>query len=430
VIGMGTNAAVSVDGGVRRASAIDPGGSPRGGEAMTGDEAQTRDAGRMSPEEALEECRREVGAGARGRLRIYLGMAPGVGKTYAMLQEAHRRKERGTDVVAGLVETYNRPKTVEALQGLEIVPLRKVAYRGVTIEEMDTEAVIRRAPEVALVDELAHTNAPGSTHEKRYQDVEELLDAGITVLSTVNVQHLESLKDLVEQITGVEVRETIPDRVIDGADDVELIDMAPQALRQRIQHGNVYPRTRAQQALAGFFSEGNLTALRELALRRTAQEVDRQLERYMHGHGVERPWPASERVMVCVDDRPISRRLLRRAWRIADAVHAPLVAVTVQSPDMSGRLDPERRKRLAAHLRLAEDLGADIVTLRGTDVAAELIRYARAHNVDQLVIGHSTKGRLTELLRGSVVRRVLKASTDIDVHVIGERPAGEHGAEG
>lgn len=395
---------------------------------MAGDDVPAREAGRLSPEDALEACRREAGTGARGRLRVYLGMAPGVGKTYAMLHEGRRRKERGADVVIGFVETYNRPKTIEAIGDLEIVRRKKVAYRGVTIEEMDTDAILQRAPEIALVDELAHANAPGSKHEKRYQDVEQLLDAGITVLSTVNVQHLESLKDLVEQITGVEVRETIPDKVIDGADEVELIDMAPAALRQRIQHGNVYPPNRAQQVLAGFFSEGNLTALRELALRRTAQEVDRQLERYMLGHGVEKPWPASERVMVCIDDRPISKRLLRRAWRIADAVRAPLVAVTVQSPDWSSRLDPERRKRLEAHLRMAEDLGAEVATLQGADVAATLVRYAREHNVDQLVIGHSTKGRWSELLHGSVVRKVLKASTDMDVHVIGER--GRELAEG
>lgn len=388
---------------------------------MSDDPKLLGEEGRLSPEEALARCRAVAGAGARGRLRIFLGMAPGVGKTYAMLQEGHRRVARGTDVVIGLVETYGRVQTEQAIGDLEIVPRRTVAYRGVTLDEMDTKAIIRRAPQVALVDELAHTNVPGSPHEKRWQDVEELLDASVTVISTVNIQHLESLKDLVEQITGVAVRETLPDSVIDQADEVELIDMAPHALRQRIEHGNVYPPNRAQQALAGFFGEGNLTALRELALRRTARGVDQQLERYMRGHAIVGPWPASERVMVCIDDRPISRRLLRRAWRIADAVRAPLVAVTVRRPALSQRLDPEGRKRLEEHQRLAEDLGAEIVVLDGTDIAAELIRYAQQHNVDQLVIGHSTKGRWLELLRGSVVQRVLKASVDMDVHVIGER---------
>jgi two-component system sensor histidine kinase KdpD len=387
------------------------------------EQLRLEEAGRASPEEALERCRREAGSGAWGRLRIYLGMAPGVGKTYAMLHEARRRKGRGTDVVIGYVETYGRPETEKALGDLEIVPQRKVEYHGVTLEEMDTTAVIRRRPEVVLVDELAHTNAPGSKNDKRWQDVQDLLDAGITVLSTVNVQHLESLKDLVEQITGVEVRETIPDRVINDADEVELIDMAPHALRQRIEHGNVYPPERARQALEGFFREGNLTALRELALRRTAQEVDQQLERYMHSHAIGGPWPASERVMVCIDDRPVSQRLLRRAWRLADATHAPLVAVFVEKPNLERRLDLARRTRLEANQRMAEDLGAEVVTLHGDDVAAELIGYAREHNVDQLVIGHSSSGRWSQLLHGSVVRKILKASPDIDVHVLGDRPA-------
>jgi two-component system sensor histidine kinase KdpD len=346
-------------------------------------ERRPQEPGRTSPDEALEAARRQAGSGARGRLRLYLGMAPGVGKTCAMLQEARRRRERGTDV------------------------------------EMDTAAILERRPQVTLVDELAHTNAPGSLHEKRWQDVEDLLVAGITVLSTVNIQHLESLKDVVEQITGIAVRETVPDRVVNDADEVELIDMTPSALRQRIQHGNVYPPERAQQALGGFFREGNLTALRELALRHTAQGVDLQLERYMRGHTIAGPWPASERVMACIDDRPVSQRLVRRAWRIAQAVHAPLVVVTVERPNLGRGLDPERRRRLEAHQRLAEDLGAEIVTLRGDDVAAEITRYAHAHNVDQLVIGHSTKGRWTELFHGSVVRQVLRGNAAIDVHVIG-----------
>ncbi|MCL4541868.1 MAG: universal stress protein [Chloroflexi bacterium] len=380
-----------------------------------------REAGRLSPEEALEQVRRHAGAGARGRLRIYLGMAPGVGKTYAMLYEGQRRKARGTDVAIGFVETYGRPETEKAIGALEIIPRRYLEYRGVVVEEMDTDAILQRHPQVALVDELAHTNVPGSKYEKRWQDVEELLDAGVTVLSTLNIQHLESLKDLVEQITGVVVRETIPDRIVDEADEIELIDMAPHALRQRLLHGNVYPPPVAQQALTGFFREGNLTALRELALRRTAQGVDEQLERYMRGHAIAGPWPASERVMVCIDDRPLSQRLLRRAYRIAQAMRAPLVAVTVEWPSLQHRLDPQRRQRLETHQRMAEDLGAEIVVLHDDNVADALIRYAREHNVDQLVIGHSTKGWWPELFHGSVVRKVMQASSDIDVHVIGDR---------
>ncbi len=378
-----------------------------------------RDAGRLSPDQALDRCRLQAGGGARGRLRVYLGMAPGVGKTWAMLHEAHRRKARGTDVVIGYVETHGRAETERAIGDLECIPRMEVPYFETVVEEMDTAAIIRRAPDVVLVDELAHSNVPGSRNEKRWQDVEELLAAGITVLSTVNIQHLESLKDLVEQITGVAVRETIPDKVLDDADEVELIDMAPHALRQRLLHGNVYPPDRALRALGGFFREGNLIALRELALRRTAQEVDQQLERYMQGHSILGPWPASERVMVCIDDRPISQRLLRRGWRLATATHAPLVAVTVESPE-DRQANPERRKSLDAHKRLAAELGAEVVVLQGTDVATTILGYARAHNVDQLVIGHSTTGWLKALLLGSVVRRVLRGAQGIDVHVLAD----------
>ncbi len=237
----------------------------------------------------------------RGRLRIYLGMAPGVGKTFAMLNEGRRRKARGTDVVVGFVETYNRPNTAAQLGDLEIVPRKKIQYRGVTLEEMDADAVIARRPQVVLVDELAHTNAPGSKHEKRWQDVEDILNAGITVIGTVNIQHLESLADIVETITGVKVRERLPDRVVDEADEVELVDMSPQALRQRIKHGNVYPADRAQRALHEFFREGNLTALRELALRKVSTAVEEDLEEYMREHQIDAIWPAGEAVMVCVD---------------------------------------------------------------------------------------------------------------------------------
>lgn len=252
----------------------------------------------------LERVRQQAAAGARGRLRIYLGMAPGVGKTYAMLMEGRRRQERGTDVVGALVETYDRPKTIEAIGDLEVVLRKRIPYKGVELEEMDMEAVIRRHPAVALVDELAHTNAPGSKHEKRWEDVEELLDHGVTVISTLNIQHIESLADIVESITGVKVREHIPDRVVDQADEIELVDMAPHALRQRISHGNVYPPERAEQALHQFFREGNLTALRELALRRVAAAVETDLERYMREHEIQAVWPARERVMVCVDAKP------------------------------------------------------------------------------------------------------------------------------
>src|ERR1700682_1025249 len=273
--------------------------------------------GRPSADEMLDRVRREAGAGARGRHRVYVGIAPGVGKTYTALEELHRRKRRGTDVVIGFIETHGRPKTAELAAGLDVVPRKQIVYKGVTVEEMDTDAVIARHPALTLVDELAHTNAPGSKHEKRWQDVNDLLDAGITVISTVNIQHLESVADLVENITGIQVRERVPDRVVDSADEVELIDMSPHALRQRMKHGNVYPPERAERALDQFFREGNLIALREMALRKMAQVCEQELEEYMHEHNVQTTWPAAERVMVCVDNQPQAQNLVRRGWRMA-----------------------------------------------------------------------------------------------------------------
>src|SRR5579884_2301710 len=255
----------------------------------------TRADGRPSAEEMLDRVRRQAGAGARGRHRIYLGIAPGVGKTFTALEELHRRRERGTDAVIGFLETHGRPKTAELAAGLEVVPRTHIPYKGVIVAEMDTPAVIRRQPAVALVDELAHTNAPGSQHEKRWQDVEDLLTAGITVISTVNIQHLESLADIVQSITGVQVRERVPDHVIDAADEVELIDMSPHALRQRMRHGNIYPPERAERALQSFFREGNLMALREMALRKVTQVCEHNLEAYMTQHAIDAAWSAGER---------------------------------------------------------------------------------------------------------------------------------------
>jgi two-component system sensor histidine kinase KdpD len=376
--------------------------------------------GRPTAEQMLERVRRQAGAGARGRHRVYLGMAPGVGKTYAALNELHRRRARGTDVAVGFVETYNRPLTIEAIGDLEVIPRKKIEYKGVTLEEMDTDAVIRRHPAVALVDELAHTNAPGSRHEKRWQDVEELLDNCITVISTVNVQHLESLADIVENITGVHVRERIPDRVLDDADEVELVDMSPHALRQRMQHGNIYPKERAERALKQFFREGNLMALREMALRKLASEVGEDLEDYMHQHEVQETWAADERVMVCVDEQPSAQHFIRRAWRMADARQAPLLTVFVETPGWA-HAGPEARRQLEENLRLAEDLGAEIIRLQADDVASALAKAAHDHNVDSIVIGHSRHGRLHELLRGSVVSKLLKQARDFDIHLVADR---------
>jgi two-component system sensor histidine kinase KdpD len=374
---------------------------------------------RPSAEQMLERVRLQAGTGARGRLRVYLGMAPGVGKTYAMLNEGRRRKKRGTDVVVGFVETYNRPLTVEAIGDLEIVPRKKVEYKGVTLEELDTEAVIARRPQVALVDELAHTNAPGSKHEKRYQDVYDLLDNGITVISTVNIQHVDSLADIVETITGVPVRERIPDAVLDDADEVEVVDMSPQALRSRLRHGNVYPPERAQQALHSFFREGNLNALRELALRKVATAVEEDLEEYMREHEIQEVWPAAERVMVYVSDEPDAQRVLRRAWRLASRLQTDLLAA---HPPLTAA-DPERSRKLQDNLRLASDLGAQIYEIEGEDTVQALLRLAREHNAGSIVVSAPRARGLSGLLGGSLASKLMRANV-ADVYVVS---AGEEG---
>jgi two-component system sensor histidine kinase KdpD len=371
---------------------------------------------RPSPDEMLERVRLQAGQGARGRLRVYLGMAPGVGKTFAMLNEGRRRKERGTDVVVGYVETYDRPLTIKALEGLEVIPRKKIEYQGVGLEEMDTAAVIKRNPQVACVDELAHTNAPGSKHEKRYGDVFELLDHGITVLSTVNIQHLESLADVVQTITGVPVRERIPDEVIDNADEVEVVDMSPQALRSRIRHGNVYPAERAQQALHSFFREGNLNALRELALRKVATTVEQDLEEYMRDKSIEAVWPAADRVVVAVDETPGAQRVIRRAWKLADSLQADLIAVFVEGGGWDSA-SPERRRRLEDNLAFAEDLGAHVHRVRATNISRALADFAREHNAGNLVIGRPRGGVLARVT-GSTVDGLIRAVQGVDVHVV------------
>ena len=379
----------------------------------------------------LERVRTIAGEGAKGRLRIYLGMAPGVGKTFAMLNEGRRRKARGTDVVVGFVETYGRPRTIEAIGDLEIVPRKKIPYSGTVVEEMDTVAVIRRNPDVALVDELAHTNAPGSVHEKRWQDVRDLLDAGITVLSTVNVQHLDSLADIVESITGVAVRERIPDKIVDEADEIELVDLTPHALRQRIEHGNVYPPDRAEQALQHFFREGNLNALRELALRRMSTSVEQDLEEYMHEHDVDEVWPAAEKVLVAVDADPRSQHLIRRGWREAQRAKTELVVVFIEPPNWSSE-DPKARRAVEESLRYAEDLGAEAIRVAAREVVPALGEVARDVNAGTLIVGHHDRGWLSERLRRPLAMRLLPLLGEVDLRVVrldrtnasddGERP--------
>ncbi len=352
----------------------------------------------------------------RGELRIYLGAAPGVGKTYAMLGEAHRRVERGTDVVAAVIETHGRKKTADLIEGIETVGPKYIEYRGRRFPELDVEAVLRRQPQVVLVDELAHTNTPGSKNPKRWQDVEELLDAGITVISTVNVQHLESLNDVVTQITGIEQQEKVPDEVVRAADQIELVDMSPEALRRRMAHGNIYDPAKIDAALANYFRIGNLAALRELALLWVADRVDESLQDYRERHGIAQPWQTKERVVVALTGAPSGDALVRRAARMAMRTKGELVGVHVQPSD---GLAGERPSGLDAQRALLEELGGRFHQVPGSDVAAALVQVARAENATQIVLGASHRSRLTELFRGSVINSVVRQSGGaIDVHVI------------
>jgi two-component system sensor histidine kinase KdpD len=353
---------------------------------------------------------------AKGSLRIYLGAAPGVGKTYAMLNEGRRRAERGTDVVVAYLETHGRPNTVAQVGDLEVVPRRAVAYRGATLEEMDVDAVLARSPAVALVDELAHTNAPGSSHAKRWEDVEQLRDAGIDVIATLNIQHLESINDVVERITGVRQHETIPDEVARSADQVELVDMAPEALRRRMAHGNIYAPEKVDAALANYFRIGNLGALRELALMWVADKVDEALQDYKAAHGITDAWETRERVVVAVTGAPSGAHLIRRAARMAARSRGELVGVHVVAGD---GLVSAPSERLAQHRRLLEDLGGAYREVVGDDVAESLTALAQAEGATQLVLGASQRSRWAELARGSVVNDVLRAAHGLDVHVIG-----------
>jgi two-component system sensor histidine kinase KdpD len=373
---------------------------------------------RPTADEMLARIRAETPS-ARGRLRLYLGMAPGVGKTYKMLEEGHRRVARGTDLVVGFAETHGRSVIAALLDGLEIVPRRRIEYRGVVVEEMDTEAVLARHPTVALVDELAHTNVPGSPREKRWQDVELLRDAGIHVVSTMNVQHLESVADAVATITGAPVNERLPDDVLLGADEIELVDMSPHALRQRMRHGNVYPPERAQVALDRFFTESNLTALRELSLRLVARRVEGQLEGTIAG--AQLPL-VTDRVLVLVDETRAARRAVRRAAALAGALHAAFVAVVVTTPD-SERLPFDRTRDIQETLDDAVDLGADVARVEAADTLAGLEQVARARRATHVVVPHRHAGRLERALTPSLADRLLERLPDVEIHVVG---AGAH----
>jgi two-component system, OmpR family, sensor histidine kinase KdpD len=354
---------------------------------------------------------------SRGVLRVYLGAAPGVGKTYAMLDEGRRRNERGTaDVVVGLVETHNRPRTLAQLDGLEIVPRRSIEYRGQQFEEMDVDAILSRKPEVALVDELAHTNVPGSRNSKRWQDIEELLQAGINVISTVNIQHLESLNDVVQRITGVPQRETVPDEVVRAADQIELVDMSPEALRRRMAHGNVYSPDRIDTALTNYFRIGNLAALRELALLWVADRVDENLQEYRERHDIAESWETKERVLVALSGAPGGDDLVRRAARIAMRTRAQLIGVFVVSSD---GLSGSQPGHIEEHRALLEEFGGRYHEVAGAEVARAIVQIARAENATQVVLGASGRSRWAQITRGSVISDVIRQSDRaFDVHVI------------
>ena len=357
------------------------------------------------------------GRPGRGHLRIYLGSAAGVGKTYAMLSEGHRRAERGADVVVGFAEAHGRPHTSVLLDGLEVIPRARLEYRGATFEEMDLAAVLARRPQIALVDEFAHTNVPGSRNEKRWQDVEELLDAGIDVISAVNIQHLESLNDVVEKITGVPQRETVPDAIVRAADQVELVDMTPEALRRRMAHGNIYPPEKIDAALTNYFRSGNLSALRELALLWLADKVDEGLQRYRIEHKIQAAWEARERVVVALTGGPEGKTLIRRAARIAArSAGGDLLAVHVTKSDGLTGADPAA---LASQRRLVESVGGTYHQVVGDDIPDALLTFARAENATQLVLGASRRSWVTALLTGpGIGSRTIRGSGDIDVHIV------------
>lgn len=360
--------------------------------------------------------------GKRGCHKIFLGYAAGVGKTFTMLSEAQRRASRGEDVVIGYVEPHVRPETQALEEGLEKVPPKEIEYHGSVFTELDTAAVLARHPEFVLVDELAHTNVPGTRHEKRWQAVEEILDAGINVISTVNVQHFESLNDTVEQITGVRVRETLPDRILDEADEVVLVDITPEALMNRLRRGVIYQPDKVEKALTRFFRRGNLVALRELALRKTAEEVDDDLDEFIASHDVDKTWGAADRVLVAVTARPFSSKLVRRGYQLAHRLGGDLWVVHVKPPAVL--LRAEEQVIIDEMRVLTEELQGHFIEVSGEDVAAEVIDFARSHQITFIVMGQSARGRIDEVLRGSIVNRIMRETRNIDVVIVaeGDRP--------
>lgn len=353
----------------------------------------------------------------RGHLKVFLGYAPGVGKTFSMLSEAHRRVPRGEDLVIGFVETHGRAETAELVIGLEQVPLKRLEYRGKQFEELDTAAVIARRPEWVLIDELAHTNVPGTTHAKRWQSAEEILAAGISVITTVNIQHFESLNDTVYEITGVRVQETLPDSVLDHADEVVLADLTTDALLNRLKRGVVYDLDKIPGALANFFQKSNLVALRELALRKTAEEVDDSLERIMAGDEAVHPWATEERIVVCVRPSPVAAKLVRRGHRLAKRFQGRFWVVYVRTP---GQLGGSGRRQVESLFELARELGGEAEELSADSIGDEILRFAREIRATFIVMGQSRRSRVDEIVRGSLIARIIREIDHVDVLVVAD----------
>jgi len=380
---------------------------------------------RRDPDAFLARAKEEEARKRQGRLKLFFGAAAGVGKTYAMLEAARELRADDVDVVVGIVETHGRAETAALLEGLTVLPPRLIEYRGATFREFDLDGALARRPAVILVDELAHTNAEGSRHRKRWQDVLELLDAGITVYTTLNVQHVESLNDVVAKITGVVVRETVPDSVLERADEIELVDLPPDDLLERLHEGKVYVPAQAQEAIENFFRKGNLIALRELALRRTAERVDAQMQAYRQDHAIGKTWPVAERILVCVSPSPFSPQLVRAGHRLAHRLGAQWIVAYVETP-AHARLSQIDRDRVVQTLRLAESLGAESVTLTGATMSEEILAYARVRNVSKIVIGKPMRSLWKRIVLGSVVDALVRGSGEIDIHVVSGEGAPTH----
>ncbi|MHC1748799.1 MAG: universal stress protein [Cellulosilyticaceae bacterium] len=372
-------------------------------------------ADRLTPSEALKLANEE----GKGSLKIFIGYAPGVGKTYTMLNEANRRFKRGDNINIGYLETHERAETLAQVDTLPIIPRKKIAYNDHTFEEMDTDSIIRIHPKLVLVDELAHTNVPGSKNKKRYEDVIEILEAGINVYSTMNIQHIESLNDVVQQITGIIVRETVPDSIVQNADEIVLVDITPDSLRNRLLRGDIYKKDLIEKSLNNFFRKGNLNALRELALRQTAYEVDEDLEAYMKAHEIKENWAIAERVMVSISSSPNAKRLIRRGFRLSQRLKCEFYVTYVTCTRLTTpSLSDGDKKSLEENLLLAEKLGAEVIPLKGHSISHTLVNFATEKHITKLIIGHSKRSFWQTLVRGSTVNKILKLAKDIEIMVV------------